>query len=133
MVSILSRTVLFHLKNDASASIGIVFEESVPEASVERFERALSCYCDFRKYSKDDRPQKPLRPPPPYQLKEGNQEDVPKGSYFAFRFISYFESPSLPRIMEFPMEPRGSFVHYNLLIRSLVARNFHEKLYRLTS
>ena len=76
------KTVVFHLKIDVPASIGIVFEDSVSEALVERFERGLSCYCDFRKYSKDDRPQKPLRPPPPYQLKEGSQEDVPRGMLY---------------------------------------------------
>jgi len=79
-------------QNDVPASIGIVFEDSVSEALVERFERGLSCYCDFRKYSKDDRPQKPLRPPPPYQLKEGSQEDVPRDTTMELALVPAFHS-----------------------------------------
>lgn len=45
--------------------VGVVLSEFVPDAVVKRFERILSCYCDFRKEVSKEFKEKPKRPPPP--------------------------------------------------------------------
>ena len=72
----------FFLKDAAPSSIGIVFADIVPEKEIKRFERILSCYCDFRTYSPRDKgAEKPPRPPPPYQVNEFKELNQPEGKY----------------------------------------------------
>ncbi|XP_065053820.1 spartin-like isoform X2 [Rhopilema esculentum] len=68
-----SRTYMFpdislQPQDGEPASVGIVFAGCVAEIVIERFERILSCYCDFRKLTASDIARaKPPRPPPTYQ------------------------------------------------------------------
>lgn len=60
------------------SSIGLVLADLIPEKELVRFERILSCYCDFRKLSADDTAKaKPPRPPPPYSKQEAKEPTAP--------------------------------------------------------
>lgn len=58
--------ILFQKKDVSQMPcVGVVLSEFVPDAVVKRFERILSCYCDFRKEVSKEFKEKPKRPPPP--------------------------------------------------------------------
>ncbi|XP_065666318.1 spartin isoform X2 [Hydra vulgaris] len=82
--------------------IGIILSEIVPEKLVKRFERILSCYCDFRV-------EKPVRPPLP-SIQLGENQLVAPSAPSEDQIVVVPSAPSEDVIEEIIASPASGFI-----------------------